>query len=62
MEMAKIDTQELKSFLDLCTYYEQFISGFADVVKRLTRLSREVSFLLAPGGGSHFPVTEGGPL
>jgi hypothetical protein len=32
---------ELRSFLGLCTYYRQFISGFADIAKPLTRLTEE---------------------
>jgi hypothetical protein len=32
---------EIRSFLFLCTYYKQFISGFANIVKMLTPLAEE---------------------
>jgi hypothetical protein len=33
--------QEIRSFLSLCTYYRWFISGFAYIVKPLTKLTEE---------------------
>lgn len=36
-----IDKYELRSFLELCTYYRRFISGFVDIAKSLTRLTEE---------------------
>jgi hypothetical protein len=35
------DIHQLRSFLGLCTYYQRFISGFADLAKPLTRLTKE---------------------
>jgi len=35
------DKHQLRSFLDLCTYYRMFISGFADLAKPLTRLTED---------------------
>jgi hypothetical protein len=35
------EKHELRSFLGLCTYYRQFISGFTDIVKPMTRLTEK---------------------
>jgi len=35
------DKHQLRSFLGLCTCYRRFISGFADIAKPLTRLTKE---------------------
>jgi hypothetical protein len=32
---------EIGSFLDLCMYYRRFISGFANIFKPLTELTKE---------------------
>jgi hypothetical protein len=32
---------EIRSFLDLCTYYRRFISCFVNIVKPLTKLTKE---------------------
>jgi hypothetical protein len=32
---------EIRSFLDLCTYYRRFIPGFADIAKLLTKLTEQ---------------------
>jgi hypothetical protein len=32
---------EIRRFLDLCTYYRRFTSGFANVAKTLTKLTEE---------------------
>jgi hypothetical protein len=35
------DKHEIRSFLGLCTYYRQFISGFANIAKPLTKLTEQ---------------------
>jgi hypothetical protein len=35
---------EIRSFLGLCTYYRHFISGFANIVKPLTKLKEQKQF------------------
>jgi hypothetical protein len=39
------DKHELRSFLGICTYYRQFISGFTNAVRLL---SREISLSVVP--------------
>jgi hypothetical protein len=40
--MANPEEQhEIRSFLDLCTYYRRLISGFANTTKPLTKLTEE---------------------
>jgi hypothetical protein len=43
------DKHELRSFLDLCTYYyRQFISSFADIANLLTTLTEEKQAFQCP--------------
>jgi hypothetical protein len=35
------DKRKLRSFLGRCTYYQKFISGFAEIAKLLTQLTEE---------------------
>jgi hypothetical protein len=39
---------KIGSFLDLCTYYRRFISGFANIAKPLTKLMEKQDFQWTP--------------
>jgi hypothetical protein len=51
---------EVRSFLGLCTYYRQFISGFTSIAKPLTKLTEQKqSFQQTPEVKAAFQMLKG---